>query len=69
MPDRTQNRSSRTGEFKLVDAEPRLEREKERPTIPPEIEAPPNVGSATGIMRIRREGTDDTAEGDEDNPV
>ena len=69
MPDKAQDHSTRTGEFKHVDAEPRLERENERPTTLPEIDVPKNIGSTTGIMHIRREGTDETSQGDEDNPV
>lgn len=69
MPDRTDNTPSRTGEFKRVENEPRLEREPQRPTTLPEIEIPKEIGSTTGIMRIRREDEDETSKGDEDNPL
>lgn len=69
MPDRTKKALSSTGEYEQVEAEPQLDREPKRPTTLPEVEMIEGTGSTTGVMRIRREGADDTATGDEDNPV
>lgn len=66
MPNRTEEKPSRTGEFEKVENEPRLEREPKRPMSLPEIEIPKEMGSTTGIMRIRREADDETPKGDED---
>jgi|GEM_PF-6762849 len=70
MPDRTE-KPSRTGEYERVESEPRLEREPKpkRPITLPELEIPKEIGSSTGIMRIRREADDETSKGDEDNPL
>ncbi len=69
MPDSPQTIPSPTGEFEKIETEPRLEREPKRPQSVPEIEFVSGVGSATGIMRIRREDDDKTTQGDEDNPL
>lgn len=69
MPDGTENRPSQTGEFEKVEKEPRLEREPKRPTTVPEVDIPNGIGSATGVMYIRREEDDDSSQGDEDNPL
>lgn len=70
MPNPTKNdKPTRTGEYEKVDKEVRLAREPERPKFVPELDVPHNIGSTTGIMRIRREANDETSQGDEDSPV
>lgn len=67
MPDPTDKKSSRTGEFKSVDVEPVFKPNQDRPSSLPEFTDSP--GSTTGVMRIYREGDDDTAKGEDNNPV
>ncbi|MEM9951503.1 MAG: hypothetical protein AAF846_07880 [Chloroflexota bacterium] len=68
MSKATKKWSSRTGEFDMVEGEPRLNREP-RPTTVPEIDIPKDIGSSTGIMRIRREDDDKTSQGDDNQPI
>ncbi|MGB7339596.1 MAG: hypothetical protein WBC91_11950 [Phototrophicaceae bacterium] len=69
MPNGTQDKPDTTGESDKVDNEPRLDRESKRPLTLPEIEIIKQIGSTTGVMRIRREGKDETSQGDNDNPL
>mgnify|MGYP001111047746 CR=1 FL=1 len=68
-PERRNKRASRTGEFERVEKEPRQPIRPERPTSVPEVDLVENAGSTTGIMRILREGQDDTAKGEDNSPV
>lgn len=69
MPDKTQDTPNTIGESDKTNSEPRLDREPKRPMTLPEIEIIHQVGSTTGIMRIHREGKDETSQGDNDNPL
>ena len=69
MPEETKKRISNTGEYEMVEGEPRLDRERSRPITVPELENPNEIGSTTGVIRIRREDNDKTSQGDEDKPV
>jgi hypothetical protein len=67
MPDRDD--SSPTGEFPRFEGEPpREEREPKPPKTLPEVSGD-YTGSTTGVMRIHREGQDDSAKRDEDQPA
>lgn len=69
MPESTTQLIPTIGECDLNETEPKLERHSERPTTLPEIDMSGLSGSTTGIMRIRREGIDPSAQGDEDRPI
>ena len=68
-PDRKPNEKTQTGEFQFpqFEDEPRLERESQPPKTVPEVSG--DNGSTTGVMRIYREGQDDSAKRDEDQPA
>jgi hypothetical protein len=66
-PDRKVNDNSKTGQFSAIDNEPRIEREPERPKTLPEVNG--DNGSTTGVMRVYREGQDESAKRDEDKPA
>ena len=68
MPDRDDNDNTPTGEFPRFDGEPKLEREPQPPKTLPEVGGD-YTGSTTGVMRIHREGQDDSAKRDEDQPA
>jgi hypothetical protein len=67
MPDQNPDENSPTGEFPRFEGEPRLEREPKRPKTLPEVSG--DNGSTTGVMRVYREGQDETAKRDEDQPA
>ncbi|MEL6307794.1 MAG: hypothetical protein AAFV98_13105 [Chloroflexota bacterium] len=68
LPERANENASRTGEFERVEKEPRPPTRPERPTSVPEVDIVAGTGSTTGIMRIRREGQDNTAKGEDNRP-